>query len=151
MQSESDSRPVLHVPGHRVEGSLPLVVIVRSVATAWALGFVVFFVLCLRHEEEEVALRLQRGLTESWLSLLYTGHLAVDAFLCLSGVLLGRKIFTAVIVSVCSSVDVRERLSAGGGGVAFCDAQPNQCKRAASPPPLPPFPVAARWYCHQQH
>ena len=81
--------------GHLVEHHLPIIVLVRTVCTVWTVCFLVFFVGCMGHNET-FAVILQRKLTESWLAPLYTGHLAVDAFLCVSGVLLGRQLLTPV-------------------------------------------------------
>jgi hypothetical protein len=87
--------------GYLMEHHLPILTFVRSLCTVWAICFLVFFVGCMG-QSEAFAVTLQRRLTESWLSPLYTGHVAVDALLCISGVLLGRQLFTAVCGCVAS-------------------------------------------------
>ncbi len=81
--------------GYVVASSLPLIVMLRACCSVWLLSFVVFFAMCRRQDEAD-SLVMLRKVTESWLSPLYTGHVAVDAFLVLSGALLGRQLATAV-------------------------------------------------------
>lgn len=103
MQFSSDSDTYGHrFSGYSVQWNVPVITVVRALATVWLVCFLSYFAACMWLTETE-ALVLQRRLTASWLAPLYTGHLAIDAMFVVAGVCLGRKLLTqARSVLVCS-------------------------------------------------
>jgi hypothetical protein len=96
MSSESDSSLAAGSSyGFVSQSHLPVLAVARCITVLWMASFVVVFMLCGMCTDEH-CLVLQRHLTASWLSFLYTGHLATDAFMCLAGVCVGRKLVTPV-------------------------------------------------------
>lgn len=86
--------------GYVVLGYLPALAVSRAVCIVWSCCFIMFFVATGLVKADE-ALIAQRQITASWFAPIYTGHLATDAFMCMSGICVGRKLMTQVGLHRC--------------------------------------------------